>query len=65
MRGLRKSFGTLDILKGIDLDVAQGEKIALIGPSGSGKSHLPALRQFSRTAQGHAQEADTEVFDHR
>ena len=38
VRGLRKSFGTLEILKGIDLDVAQGEKIALIGPSGSGKS---------------------------
>jgi polar amino acid transport system ATP-binding protein len=38
VRGLRKSFGTLDILKGIDFDVAPGEKIALIGPSGSGKS---------------------------
>lgn len=38
VRGLRKSFAKLDILKGIDFDVAAGEKIALIGPSGSGKS---------------------------
>ncbi|WP_018447235.1 amino acid ABC transporter ATP-binding protein [Rhizobium gallicum] len=36
--GLRKSFGPIEVLKGIDFDVAPGEKIALIGPSGSGKS---------------------------
>jgi len=38
VRGLRKSFGTTEVLKGIDFDVKSGEKIALIGPSGSGKS---------------------------
>ena len=36
--GLRKSYGPIEVLKGIDFDVAPGEKIALIGPSGSGKS---------------------------
>ncbi|MGW9949440.1 polar amino acid transport system ATP-binding protein [Rhizobium leguminosarum] len=36
--GLRKSYGPIEVLKGIDFDVASGEKIALIGPSGSGKS---------------------------
>ena len=36
--GLKKSFGDLEVLKGIDQHVCKGEKIVLIGPSGSGKS---------------------------
>lgn len=35
-----KNFGNLDVLKGIDLEVASGEVACLIGPSGSGKSTL-------------------------
>ena len=40
LRGLHKSFGTLQVLKGIDLDVQPGSVMVLIGPSGSGKSTL-------------------------
>ena len=38
VKGLKKSFGKLDVLKGIDLTVEQGERIAIIGGSGCGKS---------------------------
>ena len=38
--GIRKSFGRLEVLKGISLSVNQGEVFVLIGPSGSGKSTL-------------------------
>jgi polar amino acid transport system ATP-binding protein len=38
--GLKKSFGTLDVLKGIDLTVNRGDVVCVIGPSGSGKSTL-------------------------
>ena len=38
IRGLCKDFGDIEVLKGIDLDVKNGEKISIIGPSGCGKS---------------------------
>ena len=38
VKGLKKSFGSLEVLKGIDLTVEQGERIAIIGGSGCGKS---------------------------
>ncbi len=40
VQGLRKSFGPLEVLKGIDLDVATGEVLVIFGRSGSGKSTL-------------------------
>ena len=40
IRGLKKSFGDLEVLKGVDLDIKNGEKIVLLGPSGCGKSTL-------------------------
>ena len=40
VRGLHKSFGDNEVLRGIDLEIAQGEVVCVIGPSGSGKSTL-------------------------
>ncbi len=51
-RNVHKAFGPLEVLKGIDLDVAPGEVVVILGPSGSGKStflrcinHLEAIDQ--------------------
>lgn len=38
VKGLRKSFGNVEVLRGIDLNIRNGEKIVIIGPSGCGKS---------------------------
>ena len=40
VRGLRKSFGEQEVLKGVDLEVKPGEIFVIMGPSGSGKSVL-------------------------
>jgi len=40
IKGLYKSFGDLDVLKGVDLDIYKGENVAVLGRSGSGKSVL-------------------------
>jgi polar amino acid transport system ATP-binding protein len=40
LRGVHKAFGTNSVLNGIDMDIAEGTVVSLIGPSGSGKSTL-------------------------
>lgn len=40
LRNITKSFGSLQVLKGIDLDIRQGEVVSIVGPSGAGKTTL-------------------------
>ena len=40
LKGLRKSFGKTEIIRGVDLAVQPGERVAIIGPNGAGKSTL-------------------------
>jgi len=49
IEGLRKSFGNIEVLKGIDLTVKKGETVVLLGSSGSGKSTLLRCANFLET----------------
>ena len=52
-RRVRKSFGHVEVLKGIDFDVAPGEVVCLLGPSGSGKStFLRCINHLERVDGG-------------
>ena len=40
IREVRKSFGSLEVIHGVNIDIADGEFVILVGPSGCGKSTL-------------------------
>ncbi len=53
IRGLRKKFGTHEVLKGIDMNVSKGEVVVIIGPSGSGKStYLRCINNIETPSAG-------------
>ena len=53
VRGLRKAYGALEAVRGIDLEVAQGEVFALIGPNGAGKTTtVEVLEGYRRRDDG-------------
>jgi len=66
IRDLQKSFGKVDVLKGIDMQVAPGEVVAIIGSSGSGKSTMLRCINLLETPTGgeilwHGKNIQTEI----
>ena len=51
IRDLRKAYGALEVLHGVDVDIADGEFVVLVGPSGCGKSTL--LRMIAGLEEHH------------
>ena len=62
MRGIKKSFGSVEVLRGIDLTVRRGEVLAIIGPSGSGKSTLLRCMNRLEEISGGSVEIEGEVL---
>ena len=52
IRGLEKRFGTIEVTRGLDLDIEEGERHAIIGPNGAGKSTLFHLVSGRLSASG-------------
>ncbi|MFM9149775.1 MAG: ATP-binding cassette domain-containing protein, partial [Solirubrobacterales bacterium] len=60
---LKKSFGELDVLTGIDLEIEKGEVVCVIGPSGSGKSTLlRCINLLEEPSGGTIRVAGAQVF---
>ncbi|MCU1665841.1 MAG: transporter related protein, partial [Pseudonocardia sp.] len=65
LRGVHKSFGALEVLRGIDLTVRAGEVTVLLGPSGSGKSTLlRAINHLEKVDRGFVR-VDGELIGYR
>ncbi|WP_286302020.1 amino acid ABC transporter ATP-binding protein [Microbacterium suwonense] len=63
-RGIHKSYGSTEILKGVDLELRRGEHVAIVGPSGSGKStFIRCLNLLERPDQGSIALLGEPVFD--
>jgi lipoprotein-releasing system ATP-binding protein len=59
---IRKSYGTLEVLKGVSLEVTKGEVISLVGPSGAGKSTLlHIVGTLDRPDEGRLQIAGVDI----
>ncbi|MGV8083164.1 MAG: amino acid ABC transporter ATP-binding protein [Coriobacteriia bacterium] len=64
IQDLKKSFGSLEVLKGVDLEVQKGEVVVILGPSGSGKSTmLRCINRLEEPTGGKIFFEDTEITD--
>jgi arginine/lysine/histidine transport system ATP-binding protein len=62
IENLQKSFGSLEVLKGVDLEVHKGEVVVILGPSGSGKSTmLRCINRLEDPTGGHIFFEDVEI----
>jgi polar amino acid transport system ATP-binding protein len=62
VQDIHKSFGAIEVLKGVSFDVAKGEVVCIIGPSGSGKSTvLRCINGLIPIDRGSIRVADFEV----
>jgi ABC-2 type transport system ATP-binding protein len=65
VRGLAKRYGSVDALKGVDLEVATGELVGLLGPNGAGKSTLVKIAAgLVRATSGTAEIAGSRAGSH-
>lgn len=60
---VRKSFGTLEVLKDISIDVYKGDVVSILGPSGSGKTTLLRCINFLERADGGSITLDDTTID--
>jgi polar amino acid transport system ATP-binding protein len=64
IEGLHKSFGSLEVLKGVNLEVTKGEVVVILGPSGSGKSTmLRCINKLEQPTAGKIFLEDIEITD--
>ena len=63
VKGLRKSFGDNEVLKGVDLSVEKGDVIVILGPSGSGKTTILRCINFLEKASEGTMTFDGATFD--